>query len=223
MATKKQVAANRLNARKSTGPTSPEGKARSAMNALKSGIDAQSHIIRGESEAALQALSAEYCDRFRPNTPEQRMLVDTLIDSEWLLRRFRVCEAQLWERGAQIATTPLAAIVLAQAFTSQADEFTRLQRRVDSAHRNYRHALQELRRLQAEEACDPEPTAPHERASKPRNGAIPQPHAADLTDTPQAPLRIFEMTIPTERRSNPVLASPSRIERSGKGPVIDLA
>ena len=49
MASQKQTEANRLNAQKSTGPRSPEGKAASSMNALKSGIDAKSQIIRAAS------------------------------------------------------------------------------------------------------------------------------------------------------------------------------
>jgi len=99
MATQKQLAANRLNAQKSTGPRSAEGKARSSMNALKTGIDANSLIIQHESPGRLEALADEYYDRFQPTTPEQRMLVDTLVDSEWLLRRFRRVEAQLWQQG----------------------------------------------------------------------------------------------------------------------------
>jgi hypothetical protein len=65
MATIKQIEANRLNAQKSTGPRSTEGKAVTSMNALKSGIDAQSHIIRGEDHAQLQTLAAEYLERLQ--------------------------------------------------------------------------------------------------------------------------------------------------------------
>jgi len=44
----RKIEANRRNARKSTVPTSPEGKA-VANNALKSGISAKSIVLRGES------------------------------------------------------------------------------------------------------------------------------------------------------------------------------
>ena len=83
MATIKQIEANRLNAQKSTGPRSAEGKAVTSMNARKSGIDAQSHIIRGEDHSQLQTLAAEYLERFRPATPEERFYVDTLIRDDW--------------------------------------------------------------------------------------------------------------------------------------------
>ncbi len=98
MATPKQIEANRRNAQSSTGPRTAAGRSASRMNALKSGIDAKSQIIRGESPAAQESLTAEYYSRFRPATPEQRFLADTLINSDWLLRRFRTVEAQLWEK-----------------------------------------------------------------------------------------------------------------------------
>ena len=48
MSSLKQIEANRLNAQKSTGPRSVEARAVSSQNALKTGIDALSLIIRGE-------------------------------------------------------------------------------------------------------------------------------------------------------------------------------
>ena len=198
MPSKKQIEANRLNAQKSTGPRSPEGKARSSMNALKSGIDAKSQIIRGEKAVNLEALKTEYYDRFRPTAPEQRMLVDTLIDAEWLLRRFRVCEAQLWEHGAVNCFMPKEEIRVAQAYRSDCDYFSRLQRRIDTAHRNYRNALQELRRLQAEEdrvaaqETDPEAapaarTTQRNQTAEPVNGFVPHRPAGNPPEPPPQP------------------------------------
>ena len=51
MATANQIAANRLNSQKSTGPRSDAGKDRSRMNALKTGVHAESHCILGEDPA----------------------------------------------------------------------------------------------------------------------------------------------------------------------------
>ena len=159
------------------------------MNAFKSGIDAKSQIIRGEKAANLEALKAEYYQRFRPTTPIQRMLVDTLIDCEWLLRRYRLCEAQLWEQGAESAFRPNADIEVAQAFKNNSDYFTRLQRRIDAAHRNYRNALQELRRQQAGEDHDPEPdpvpATTRKQTAKPHNGFVPHNHP--IEDAPSLP------------------------------------
>jgi hypothetical protein len=197
MPTQKQLAANRINAQKSTGPRSPEGKARSSMNALKTGIDANSLIIQHESAGRLEALADEYHDRFHPTTPEQRMLVDTLVDSEWLLRRFRRVEAQLWQQGFPNVTDAIFDVNLAVAFRKTCDEFSRLQRRIDMTHRHYRNALQELERLQAQEAEEiaeeAEETAPapdpptsatsHNQTSKPPNGFVPQV----TPDTPSDP------------------------------------
>src|SRR2546425_8715122 len=102
MPTEAQINANRLNAQKSTGPTSPEGKARSALNALKSGIDAWSHIIPGEDPAELETLTEQFLLHYRPADPVQLSLVDTLISTEWIQRRLRRVEAQLWNYRVDI-------------------------------------------------------------------------------------------------------------------------
>ena len=192
MASQKQLAANRLNAQKSTGPSSAEGKARSSMNALKTGIDAKTQLIRGEIFTALQELTGEYHGRFRPTTPEQRMLVDTLIDCEWLLRRFRAIETQLWERVVDIYD-----ITLGHIFSEHTDEFTRLQRRIDSTQRHYHNALNQLRRLQADEAHDPDPdpapepvpvlVSPQNQTTKLQNGFVPQTPPTDPLRAPAEP------------------------------------
>ncbi len=58
MASPAQIAANQLNSRKSTGPTTPEGRARSAMNALK-------HGNRSQKLAMLREESCAFEDRLR--------------------------------------------------------------------------------------------------------------------------------------------------------------
>ena len=80
----------------STGPRSAAGKARSSMNALKSGIYSKSETIPGEDPAALDALLEEYLRRYRPTLPEERDQVDILVRCTWTLRRLAAAEAQIW-------------------------------------------------------------------------------------------------------------------------------
>ncbi len=178
MATQKQIQANRLNARNSTGPRSAEGKAVSSQNALQSGIDAQSQIIRGEQSGELAALAAQYLRDHQPRTAAERALVDIMIDSEWLLRRMRKVEAHLWEN--EIAAVEEKHLrwhsdepkpvkrMLGRAFQESRETFVRLERRRDYLHRTYHRALHDLRELQASrapvgnpaESPEPLPAAP---------------------------------------------------------------
>jgi hypothetical protein len=146
MATQHQIQANRLNSQKSTGPRTPEGKAASSQNAFKSGLDADSQFVIGESADEFAALQHEYIARFQPMTPDERFQVDTLIRSEWMLRRFFRAEAHLWEyhviRADRSEGTPLGEALMA------ADQvFRRLQRRITLAERSYTDAFAELERL----------------------------------------------------------------------------
>jgi len=176
MASPAQIAANQANARKSTGPRSADGKAASRMNALKSGIDAKAQIVTGERASNLELLKSEYYLHFHPTSPIQRMLVDTLIDSEWLLRRFRVVEAQLWESGVRLIGRGDGEVSLGLAFDFRNVVFGRLQRRVNTALKNYYNALKELRQLQLEmPPAAPEPPSPPDPDPDPEPAPQPTP------------------------------------------------
>jgi hypothetical protein len=171
MPTEAQINANRLNAQKSTGPTSLAGKAASSLNALKSGIDAWSHIIPGEDPAELEALTAAFLLHFHPSDPNQLALVDTLISTEWIQRRLRRIEAQLWNYRVECLDKNLshadfidASIQhnspLGHAFHDALDPFTRIQRRIEGTNRMYLRTLKALQDLQAaaavEQASEPD-------------------------------------------------------------------
>ena len=187
-----QIEANRLNALSSTGPRTEAGKAASARNALKSGVDAESLFIHGESLGGLCLLSNEYTEHYRPATPPERTLVDSLIRHEWLLRRFTLVESHLWrlqmnelsEKDQLDKRTGLGQVYL------QLDKtLSRLQRRVDSSERSFRTTLHELERLQAAAAQpDAEPAPPPDPApqpiatepTSPQIGFVPHSGAGDL-------------------------------------------
>src|SRR5258708_5354118 len=160
MPTQAQINANRRNAQKSTGPTSSAGKAASSLNALKSGIDAWSHIIPGEDPAELEALTAQFLLHFHPSDPVQLSLVDTLISAEWIQRRLRRIEAQLWNYQVECLHKNLSHpdfldpsiqhnSPLGHAFCAALDPFSRIQRRIDATNRMYLRTLKVLQDLQA--------------------------------------------------------------------------
>ena len=55
MATREQIAANRKNAKKSTGPKSEAGKDRARFNGLRHGLRAEEVVLPSEDTAEFQA------------------------------------------------------------------------------------------------------------------------------------------------------------------------
>jgi hypothetical protein len=75
-----RAAASRRNGAKSRGPKSPEGKARSAQNALKHGLRAQKHmVLPGESPAAFEALEAALLEELAPQGALQTVLARRVV------------------------------------------------------------------------------------------------------------------------------------------------
>ena len=198
MATITQIEANRLNAQKSTGPRSATGKATSSRNALKSGIHSQSQIIQCEKPEDLEALTAEYFDRFQPATPEERFFVDILIRDDWQLRRLATADAQIWEFKIEGFFHPDKETPLGHAFSFADHTFERLQRRINATERSFKSALHELQQLQSAHAPQPGPepaSTPQPQETKPSSPAIgfvpPRP-----PQFPPAPLAGAPVSVP---------------------------
>jgi hypothetical protein len=174
MATPNQINANRQNAQRSSGPRTPEGKAASRFNALKSGIDAQAQVIPGEDPAQLEALLAEYQERFDTSVPERRMLVDTLVACDWLFRRLNRAEASFWQYEAQRTESSFSSNNHPEGRVLFFGDkvFDRLQRRVNAIHRNYDRALKELKSLE-DAAVGPTEDAQSNQQPVPQIGFVP--------------------------------------------------
>src|SRR5208283_4816131 len=75
----KQIEANRRNALHSTGPTTPEGKQASRLNALKHGLRAKEVIIPGQEDPAeFEAMLTELCEDWAPKGRTERHLVEQI-------------------------------------------------------------------------------------------------------------------------------------------------
>src|SRR5947209_15620412 len=93
MSTERQIAANQLNAQKSTGPRTPEGRAAVRLNGVKHGITAQTLVLKGEREEDFTALLDSYQAEHQPSTPTEEALVLQLAMATWRLRRLYHAEA----------------------------------------------------------------------------------------------------------------------------------
>ena len=101
MASEAQIAANRANAQRSTGPTSAAGKAASARNALKHGLCAEKLVLDEEDGAEFEALRADYVARYRPAGLAEARLVDRIAQLAFRRERGSTMEAAAWRGYAR--------------------------------------------------------------------------------------------------------------------------
>ncbi len=88
------VSQNRRNARCSTGPRTPEGKAASSQNARKHGLSIQRHtVLGGEDPTLYEQLLAELREIYEPRTRREDLAVEDISQCRWALARFDEAEA----------------------------------------------------------------------------------------------------------------------------------
>lgn len=83
MLTEKQLAANRANALKSTGPRSASGKARSARNAKTHGLFQPIANLTGRDLNRFNRLSRAYRNHYRPSDDVETDIVGQMIQARW--------------------------------------------------------------------------------------------------------------------------------------------
>jgi len=193
MASKRQIEANRRNAQKSTGPKSPEGKAVSSMNALKTGLYAVSEVLPTENPAKYQELIARYYADHKPETALACQYVDEIIYCTWNLRRLRRVESELYDFVHADCFEPDDDFPLGQVCAKNPKVFSQLQWRMDANRRALDKAVKSLREVQAAER-EAVPVTETIQPTSPEIGSVPNTPAA----TP-APLQITEPPVPAPR------------------------
>jgi hypothetical protein len=104
MSSFKQIEANRRNALKSTGPTTPEGKERSRCNAVRHGLTAETVIAALEDAEDYQAFEAAVIADYDAESAVERELVLRLASVLWRLRRATGIETALFESATTKAS-----------------------------------------------------------------------------------------------------------------------
>lgn len=103
MATKEQVAANRENAKKSTGPKSPGGKDKVKWNGLRHGLRAEGVVLPGEDAAEFAAFVAAWMEDWKPTTMARAQLVREAAVAAW--RKERCVRAEATRLGRRMRET----------------------------------------------------------------------------------------------------------------------
>ncbi|MHC4528393.1 MAG: hypothetical protein ACYS29_10980 [Planctomycetota bacterium] len=87
MATQAQINANRRNAKRSTGPRTPRGKAAISNNALKHGLFARQTLISSEDPNEFLHHRRRILAELLPQGPMEFMLAERIISLAWRLKR----------------------------------------------------------------------------------------------------------------------------------------
>ena len=152
MATEAQIAANRLNALKSTGPRTERGKRISAMNSRRDWTIAESVVIFQESKTHFMGYLHSYVDHYKPQTPHERDLVETMAVSRWRILRLWGLESCNIAKAVNecpqhedddLCTETLRAIQQNEIGNRTQELFSRYEARYD---RQYHRAAQALER-----------------------------------------------------------------------------
>jgi hypothetical protein len=150
-----RLAANRANAQRSTGPCTKEGKAKSSLNAVKTGLTGRTVLLPSEDAEAYEAHLARYQQEFQPVGVLETQLVQNLADTQWRLDRIANLEAGIFALGrlqydelfkGQGARHLLDAHIL----MTEAKHFKNLHLQESRLRRRYQQDAQELKELQAE-------------------------------------------------------------------------
>lgn len=76
----------------SNGPVTPEGKAKSARNALRHGLASSEPVIPGEDPERFRELHQSLIERYRPADEYERGLIQEWAAARWRLGRIQIME-----------------------------------------------------------------------------------------------------------------------------------
>ena len=153
MTSKKKTAANRRNARHSTGPKTAAGKAKSSMNALRHGLRARTVVILDEKREDFDEILVALQNHYQPQNPPEQHLVDQAAIAQWKLVRAAAFEA----KGYDKEESP-------KARAAFFDRMTQVEGRLERA---FFKAYKELERIKASRQKQAEASTKSDQPDKP--------------------------------------------------------
>jgi len=120
-----RTAVNRQNASHSTGPRTPEGKARSSMNSLKHGLRAKTDVIPGDRPYSYKSYRRQLLLELNPTSLLEHELADCIIGDLWRLKRIPKLESAIFrEMRTKEPSVPPALAELAIALANKKRNLT---------------------------------------------------------------------------------------------------
>jgi hypothetical protein len=150
MATAAQIAANRANAQRSTGPRTDTGKAAVAQNHLSHGLSSKTFsLLPVEDPSAFESLLTSLTQEHRPETPTETFLVEDMARAQWKLERALRIEAEILTPAENAGTGWSAIAALFRNDCSSEQALLKLNRYEQAARRAWHKALEQLLKLRA--------------------------------------------------------------------------
>jgi hypothetical protein len=94
-----RLAANRANAHLSTGPKTPESKAKVSLNAVKTALTGRTVLLSTDDTEAYARHLVAFEDEYRPTGLLECELVQSIADTFWRLARIPALEMALFAKG----------------------------------------------------------------------------------------------------------------------------
>jgi hypothetical protein len=170
MATSAQIAANRANAQKSTGPRTDEGKIRASQNALRHGLCAAIPEMHDEGDQGHDQVLAALREEHQPVGPTEEILVYKMAE--------HFCYAK---RASYLLSEQLDS---SDGGDDNAREIGLFMRYHAQSDRGFYRALTELRKVQRESRC---PSVQPDATTDPSAAGSETPSLMPLGDIGQEP------------------------------------
>jgi hypothetical protein len=212
-------AAARANGAKSHGPVTPEGKAKSALNAITHGLTASAIVLTTESKEKYETLLASYLERCDPDGPIEIDLVEEIVAAKWQQRRVATMitalmdvtmdrmEKEIRDEFENI-DNGVRTVLAFEKEAKQSATLALLNRYAARHAREYHRALRHLREIQSErrDQNDP-PPAPNEKSQNetkpdltPEPSITSDPEATTETEPGHRPLATDHCSLETGHR-----------------------
>ena len=168
MATRRQLAANRRNAKKSTGPRSLIGKQVVRLNSVTHGLTGRLAAVAIEDRVIYETFCVDLIAEMAPATPREHNLAQLIAHDTWRLHRAQALDTNMFAAGIAEAEADLdpdedpvlqLAIAGANAFLANASQFATLTIYEQRINRAVAKKREELRHLQEARCARPQLTA----------------------------------------------------------------